>query len=217
MTPRPEPDATGAVEIDPAAVGPGAMYHLLNALVVPRPIAWVSTRDNEGRANLAPHSYFTAVSNDPPMVLFSSLGHKDTVSNLEQVGEFVVNVASSAHVGPMNTSSADMPAGQDEFVWAGLEKCDSATVSVPGVVGVPARIECVVEEILPRGNGLVVLGRVSHVHVDGSAWRDGRVDVAALDPLCRLAGSDYAVLGERISIPRPKWADLAPDQAPRDA
>lgn len=184
------------------------MYFLLNSLVVPRPIAWVSTQDAAGHLNLAPHSYFTVASYRPPMVCFTSMGRKDTVRNLEQVGEFVINVASGEHVEPLNISGTDMPPDEDEFAWAGLETAPSRTVQVPGVAGVAARLECRLDEILPKGNGLMVFGVVTHIEVSERVWSGGRVDVAALDPLCRLAGSDFALLGERINLRRPKWADL---------
>lgn len=203
------PDPSVATGSDPAEWSAGALYHLLNALVVPRPIAWVSTIDGEGRANLAPHSYFTVVSTDPPMVCFTSLGRKDTLNNLEAVGEFVVNVAAREHLAAMNVSAAALPAHEDEFVWAGVERCDSVAVAPPGVADAPARLECSVEEILVRGNGHLVLGQVRRLHVAPHLWSAGRVDVAAMDPVCRLAGSDYALLGERVHHPRPTWEELA--------
>lgn len=194
--------------IDPAEWDPEDLYFLLNSLVVPRPIAWVSTQDAAGHLNLAPHSYFTVASYQPPMVCFTSMGRKDTVANLEEVGEFVVNVASREHLEPLNVSAANLPRDEDEFAWAGLEVTPSHTVRVPGVASVAARLECRLDEIVPKGNGLVVFGLVTHVEVSERVWSGGRVDVAALDPLCRLAGSDFAVLGERIKRRRPTWSDL---------
>lgn len=205
-------EITEPLGIDPDTWDPQDMYFLMNALVVPRPIAWVSTQDSAGRLNLAPHSYFTPVSYEPPMLCFTSLGRKDTIVNLEQVGEFVVNVASREFLEPMNVSAAAMPADENEFEWAGLETVASQTVSVPSVAGVPARLECRLEEIVSKGNGLVVFGTVTHIEVSERIWSGGRVDVGALDPLCRLAGSEYAVLGERIKRPRPKWTDLSGGQ-----
>lgn len=206
----PDVDITpDGVEIDPEVWSARAVYHLLNALVVPRPIAWVSTVDEQGRANVAPHSYFTIVSTDPAVVAFTSLGRKDTLVNLEAVGEFVVNVAARDQLEAMNVTSAAMPHGEDEFEWAGLEKVASHTVRPPGVAGAPARLECRVDQVIERGNGHLVLGQVTRVHVADDIWTGSRVDVAAMDPICRLAGSDYAVLGERINRPRPAWEDLS--------
>lgn len=180
-----------------------AVHHLLNALVAPRPIAWVSSTDGDGNDNLAPHSYFTIVSTEPPMVAFTSTGRKDTLANIERTGEFVVNVVSADLIGPMNESSAPLPPGSDEFVRAGLGKVASLDVRPPGVEGAPARLECVLEEVLQFGNGHLVVGRVLRVHVDDRLWRDGRVDVKALDPVARLSGSNYTTLGTQIRLPRP--------------
>lgn len=179
------------------------VHHLLNALVAPRPIAWVSTSDADGQANLAPHSYFTIVSTEPPMVAFTSMGRKDTLRNIEAVGEFVVNVVDRAHLARMNDTSAPLPPGADEFIRAGLAKVRSMDVRPPGVAGAPARLECLVEDVRSYGNGHLVIGRVLRVHVDDALWRRGRVDVRALDPVARLAGSGYTTLGDDLRIPRP--------------
>lgn len=187
----------------PTARSTVQVHHLLNALVAPRPIAWVSTSDVDGVANLAPHSYFTIVSTEPPMVAFTSMGRKDTLSNIEQVGEFVVNVVDLPHVARMNDTSAPLPPKADEFVRAGLGKVSSMDVRPPGVHGAPARLECLVEEIRSFGNGHLVVGRVLRVHVEDRLWRGGRVDVRALGPVARLAGSGYTTLGDDLRIPRP--------------
>lgn len=194
------------MEIDlatPAARRDVAVHHLLNALVAPRPIAWVSTSDADGRANLAPHSYFTIVSTEPPMVAFTSMGRKDTLANIEQVGEFVVNVVSRGQLAQMNETSAPIPPEADEFVRAGLAKTPSLDVRPPGVHGAPARIECVLENVVTFGNGHLVVGRILRVHVGEAYWKGGRVDVEAVDPVARLAGNRYTTLGDDLRIPRP--------------
>ena len=171
----------------PAAREGVGVHHLLNSLVVPRPIAWVSSVDAVGNVNLAPHSYFTVVSTEPPMVAFTSTGRKDTLNNVEATGEFVVNVVSRPQLVEMNESSAPLPPTSDEFLRAGLSKVPSLDVQPPGVAG----------------NGHLVVGRVLRVHVADDLWRDGRVDVAALDPVARLAGSGYTFLGELTKLKRP--------------
>lgn len=196
------------IELDLASWG-GNAYHLLNALVVPRPVAWVSTRDRQGRDNLAPHSYFTVVSTKPPMVAFTSVGAKDTLANVRESGEFVVNVASVDLLEAVNTSSSPMPREEDEFAYAGLTKGASVAVAAPYVVEAPAHLECVLDDVIPKGDCHLVVGRVLRVRVSEQVWRGGvdhgRVDVPALDPLARLAGSDFARLGEVIKRRRPGW------------
>ena len=194
------------MEIDlatPAARDGVGVHHLLNSLVVPRPIAWVSSVDRAGNVNLAPHSYFTVVSTEPPMVAFTSTGRKDTLNNVEATGEFVVNVVTRPQLVAMNESSAPLAPTADEFVRAGLSKVPSLDVSPPGVATSPARLECVLEDVRAFGNCHLVVGRVLRVHVDDELWHDGRVDVAALDPVARLAGSGYTFLGEQTRVKRP--------------
>ena len=196
------------IELDLATWG-GNSYHLLNSLVVPRPIAWVSTRDEQGRDNLAPHSYFTVVSTKPPMVAFTSVGAKDTLANVRATGEFVLNVATVELLEAVNTSSSPMPREEDEFAYAGLTKGASVAVAPPYVVEAPAHLECVLDDVVEKGDCHLVIGRVLHVRVAERVWsggvEDGRVDVPALDPLGRLAGSDFVRLGEVVRRKRPGW------------
>ncbi|MFC6152857.1 flavin reductase family protein [Nocardioides yefusunii] len=194
------------MEIDlatPSARANVMVHHLLNALVVPRPIAWVSTIDARGVANLAPHSYYTVISTEPPMIGFVSTGRKDTVANVEAVGEFVVNVVDRERLAAMNETAAPLPSGEDEFLRGGVTKVTSMDVTPPGVAEAPARLECLLEQVVSVGNGHLVVGRVLRIHVDDSLWRRGRVDVWALDPVARLAGNNYSFLGDDVRIPRP--------------
>ncbi|TVR28975.1 MAG: flavin reductase family protein [Nitriliruptor sp.] len=202
-------------EFDPAAWEPRALYFLLTGLVIPRPIAWVSTVSEGGVRNLAPHSYFNVVANDPPHVLFVSTGVKDTLRNVRATGEFVVNVVTLDLVEEMNATAADAPAGVDEFGWVGLDAAPSVTVTPPRVARAKAHLECRVVHDLPIGNGNLVVGEVTHVHVDPSVWTDGRIDPQKLDPVGRLSGSSYATLGEVFTLDRPSWADIA-DADPAD-
>ena len=195
---------------DPAAQTPQENYFLLTSLCVPRPIAWVSTVSPEGRRNLAPHSYFNIVSSNPPIVHFTSTGRKDSLTNAESTGEFVVNVVSVDLVEPMNLTAADFPHDEDEFAWAGLEAAPSTVVTPPRVARAKAAIECRVRQILPMGNGNMVFGDVVAIHVDTQVWVDGRVDPDLLAPVARLSGSSYAQLKTSFKIPRPRWEDLRP-------
>ncbi len=194
--------------IDPAAQTPRENYFLLTNLVVPRPIAWVSTLGSDGTRNLAPHSYFNIVSSNPPIIHFTQAGRKDTLHNVEASGEFVVNVVSDDLVEPMNLTSADFPPTEDEFTWAGLETVASQRVAPPRVARARAAFECRVRTILEIGNGNMVFGDVVAVYVDDSIYDGGRIDIQALAPVARLGGSSYADLTHIYKLARPSWADL---------
>jgi flavin reductase (DIM6/NTAB) family NADH-FMN oxidoreductase RutF len=190
-------------------------YFLLTSLVVPRPIAWVSTLAEDGTANLAPHSYFNIVSSAPPIVHFTSSAVKDSLRNVRATGEFVVNVVSSDLVEAMNFTATDFPPEEDEFRWAGLEQTPSDRVAPPRVAQARAALECRVHQVLQVGNGHMVFGEVLRFHVDDAVWRDGRVDAEALDPVGRLSGSAYSRQGEVFKIPRRSWRELRHEPADR--
>jgi flavin reductase (DIM6/NTAB) family NADH-FMN oxidoreductase RutF len=209
-TSHPEPpDALDEpLELDPEDWLPRQMYFLLTGLVVPRPIAWVSTRSPSGIRNVAPHSYFNLVSHDPPHVIFSSTGEKDTLRNVQLTGEFVVNLVTQDVIEPMNYTATDFPPEEDEFSWAGLTEAPAQRVGAPRVAEAKAHLECRLVQVVPAGNGNIVIGRVVHVHVDPSVWHEGRVDPVRYDPVLRLAGTGYATLGEVFKLPRPRWDEV---------
>lgn len=192
----------------PESLAPREAYHLLTSLVVPRPIAWVSTLSESGARNLAPHSYFNVISSDPPIVHFTSSGLKDTLRNARTTGEFVVSVVSRELVDAMNVTAADFPPGEDEFAWARVESAASTVVAPPRVAESKAALECRVREVLVMGNGTMVFGEVVHIHIADDVWRDGRVRPDLLRPVGRLAGSDYAFVEEVHRLPRPSWDDV---------
>lgn len=198
------------VAIDPSATAPGAVYHLLNSLVVPRPIAWVSTVSEYGVANIAPHSYFTVLAPEPPTVCFSSGGLKDTVRNVRFTGDFVVNVVGEELAETMNHTAADFPAHESEFSAAGLTPAASDLVRAPRLLEAPGAMECRVTQILEIGAGpnYVVIGEVVRFHIAGRVWKDGRLDMAALRPIGRLAGSGYSYTRELFRLDRPTYAGL---------
>lgn len=204
--PAPPQTLTEPLELDPGDWEARQVYFLMTGLVIPRPIAWVSTLSTDGVRNLAPHSYFNMMSNDPPHVVFGSSGVKDTLTNLRETREFVVNLVTMDVVEQMNFTSTDFPPGEDEFTWAQLTEAPSQTVKAPRVAEAKAHFECEVVDIVPAGNGHIVIGKVRHLHVDASVWKDGRVDPELLDPVCRLAGTGYATLGEVFKLPRPSWS-----------
>lgn len=203
--PAPPPILDRPLELDPGDWPSRQVYFLMTGLVVPRPIAWVSTVDADGVRNVAPHSYFNVVAHDPPHVVFSSSGEKDTLRNVRATGEFVVNIVTMDVVEVMNFTSTDFPGDEDEFDWAGLEAVPSARVTPPRVAQAAAHLECEVRDVVPVGNGNLVIGQVVHLHVAERVWRDGRVDPELLDPVCRLAGTRYARLGPVFKLPRPSW------------
>ena len=191
------------------------LYHLLTALVIPRPIAWVSTVGPDGIRNIAPHSFFNLISRQPPYLAFSSAGVKDTLRNVRSSREFVVSIVSTDLAELMNATSADAPADIDEFEAFGIEAAPAETVRAPRVAAAKAHLECRVAAELAFGDGNLVVGQILHVHVDPSIWAGGRVQPDLLDPLCRLAGSRYAPLGESFRIMRPRWSDIE-DKEVRD-
>ena len=188
---------------DPADPGVNA-YKLLNSLVVPRPIAWVSTLDGRGRGNLAPHSFFTVASGRPPVILFSSLGRKDTVRNIEETGEFVVSLTSEELFRQVNASSAPFEHGDDEAELLGIETEASETVAPRRVAGSPASIECRLERIVEVGHAFVVFGTVTAVTVKSDVLENGHPLIERLHPVSRLGRDEWGRPPEVFRITRPE-------------
>jgi flavin reductase (DIM6/NTAB) family NADH-FMN oxidoreductase RutF len=191
------------LELDLDSLDPRARYFLLTSVVVPRPIAWVSTLDGEGKRNLAPYSYFNACSATPPIVHFTSTAPKHSIANVRDTGEFVINIVSGDLAQGMRTSSALFPSGEDEFEWAGLEAAPSVRVRPPRVRRARVALECRLRKLLDMGEGTMAFGDVLHIHVDRSVWRDGRVDPVLLAPVGRLSGLNYTTVTDvyRLEIP----------------
>ncbi len=182
-------------------------YRLLTSLVVPRPIAWVSTLDAQGRGNLAPHSFFTVASGRPPVVLFSSLGRKDTVRNVQATGEFVISLASEALVQEVNATSAPFEHGEDEAAGLGIATEPSASVAPPRVAASPASMECRLHRIVEVGHAFVVFGEVSAITVRTDALVDGVPAMERLRPVSRLGGSEWGRPPEVFDLARPTTTD----------
>jgi flavin reductase (DIM6/NTAB) family NADH-FMN oxidoreductase RutF len=195
---------------DPSTMPGQALYQLMNSVVVPRPIAWISTVSADHVPNLAPHSYFTVLSPEPPIICFSSGGVKDTLRNLRHTGDFVVNVVPEELAREMNLTSADFPPGESEFAASGLTPTASDKVQAPRLLESPVNLECVVERELTIGNrpNYVVFGQVVAVHVAERVMRDGRVEVSEIRPVGRLAGSGYVYSREFFTMERPTYAGL---------
>jgi flavin reductase (DIM6/NTAB) family NADH-FMN oxidoreductase RutF len=163
------------------------VYTLVTSLVVPRPIAWVSTVSPSGTPNLAPYSYFNLVADDPVHVAFSSIGIKDTLRNITGSGEFVVNLANWALAAALDATAEAAAPEVDEFALAGVTPVPSDRVRPPRVAEAPAALECELADVVPIGNGNLVIGRAVRLHVAAALWRDGHVDPVAYDPLLRLS------------------------------
>lgn len=201
--------------IDPATLGTRERYQWLISAVVPRPVAFVSTISANGVFNLAPFSYFNGVSSTPP-ILSIAIGprgrdeQKDTLSNIEENGELVVNVVSESIAEQMVICSGDWPPEQSEFDISGLTPLPSSIVRPPRVAESHISFECRSVQIVPVGNpptGLV-LAEVLLIHADEEVLTDGIPDPRKLRPLARLGGTLYASLGEILSIPRPDVSKL---------
>jgi flavin reductase (DIM6/NTAB) family NADH-FMN oxidoreductase RutF len=197
-----------ALEVGPDDWQGPAFYQLLTALVVPRPIGWISTVSRSGVRNVAPYSYFNLMGSDPAYVAFGSTGVKDSLTNLREVPEFVANIVTMHLLERMNFTSGDFPRDEDEFGWAGLTPVPAAKVRPFRVAEAKAHLECEVAQIVTDRNTNIVLGRIVHAHVDPSVWRNGRIDPQLLDPVCRLSGSGYAALGALVNVQRPQWTNI---------
>lgn len=181
------------------------------ALVGPRPIGWISSLSENGIANLAPYSFFNAVSSEPPIIMFSSVGRKDSIKNIEATGEFVCNLATIDLSEAVNQTSLPLPAEDDEFEAVGIEKAKCNLVSAPRVALSPVALECkfinTVDvqtlENQPSGSQMV-LGQVVGVHIDDQYIENDRVNTARLKQLARHGYMDYSVSDETFRINRPK-------------
>jgi flavin reductase (DIM6/NTAB) family NADH-FMN oxidoreductase RutF len=187
----------------------GLRHNPFKALVAPRPIGWISTLSQDGVLNLAPYSFFNAVSDRPPFVLFSSGGRKDSVVNAEATGEFVCSLATYELREQMNQTSAAVGPEVDEMELAKLQSAPSKLVKPPRVAASPAALECKYYQTvtLPGTNGLdgnyVVIGRVVGVYIADEYINDGMVDVTRYKPIGRLGYMDYAVVESVFSMNRP--------------
>ena len=202
------------MDLDPATLPPRDRHLLLTGLVVPRPIAWVSTLAADGTPNLAPYSFFALVSSSPATVVVSvgSRGGvpKDTLVNAEATGELVINVVGRESVAAMNATSVEAGPDLDEFAFAGVTAAPSAVVRPPRVAEARAHREARVVQVVPipddagHVENRLIVARVVHVHLDDALFDPPhRVDVRDLDPVARLAGLAYAGLGELFDLPRP--------------
>ena len=199
--------------IDVPATDVVKIYRTLVEVVTPRPIAWVTTIDAEGRINLAPFSFFNAFGANPPVVVFSpglrrDGTKKDTLRNLEVVPEFVLNAAVEDLAEPMNATSKELPPGQSEAEYAGLALQPATKVRPPRVAVSPVHMECRVRQIVPIGDGPIaanlVIGEVLLIHIDDSVLdSSGHVDPRKLRTIARLGGDYYCRSTDLFEMKRP--------------
>ncbi len=193
-----------SVEIDVSTLEE-SLYRVLSSVVIPRPIAWVSTTGSDGVDNLAPYSFSTVASVSPPILLFAPVDdQKDSPQNVEETGEFVFNLVTEDVVEPMNETAATLPAEESEFDHVDLERAASTTVEPPRVAEAKAAFECTLHETIDVGGSVLVLGEVQYVHLDPDLLgEDEKIDVANVDAVGRLAGSMYATTQDRFGLERP--------------
>jgi len=200
------------MDFNPQEIDQKAIYKLLTGIVIPRPIGWVSSISEDGIANLAPFSFFNAVGDDPPHVMFSAsasgTANKDTLNNVLTTKEFVVNMVTEALTEKMNMTAHPVPTHESEFDFAGVTAIASLKVKPPRVKESPVALECQLVhhymlEDNKNGGSTILIGRVVMFHVDDSILLDDyKIDVSAYKPVSRLAGHHYSKLGELFSIKR---------------
>lgn len=226
------PASPSMLTINPAQQRPRDVYKIMTGIIVPRPIALVSTVDRNGIANVAPFSFFCGVGSVPPTLLFcpalrgaagipmvpgdssSSPGlpdparRKDTLRNVEETGEFVVNVVSDAIAAAANATAAEVPPEVDEFALSGLTAVPSLVVRPPRVAESPAQMECKLMQVIytshKPGGGVIVLGEIVRFHVRADLVDNLRVDPAGLDAVGRMAGNTWVRTRERLELVRPE-------------
>jgi flavin reductase (DIM6/NTAB) family NADH-FMN oxidoreductase RutF len=200
--------------VDPGSADPRNVYKLMIGAIVPRPIAFVSTLSTDGIANLAPFSFFTGISANPPVVCFSPMvrssdgAHKDTLNNIEATREFVVNIVSEEFAEKMNICSGEYPPEVDEFKLSGLTPIPSDLVRPSRVAESHVNMECRLLQVVhvsekPLG-GSIVLGEVLRFHVDDALFDNFRLDPDKLRAFGRMGGTSYTRTTDRFDLARPK-------------
>lgn len=191
----------------------GLAFNPFKAIVGPRPIGWISTLSENGTPNLAPYSFFMAITDQPPMLMFSSAGFKDSARNASDTKEFTFNYVARSAQHEMNTSSGGYEPHEDEFKIAGLEMADGVTVKCPRVKNAPAAMECKVIDIYTptaldgtSATNHVVFGQVTGIYIDDKMITDGRFDVEKADPIMRCGYHDYAGIDGLFELIRPEGA-----------
>jgi flavin reductase (DIM6/NTAB) family NADH-FMN oxidoreductase RutF len=194
--------------IEPTNLSAKEIYKFLIGAIVPRPIAWVSTISKQGTRNLAPFSFFTAASTRPPMLCISvGPGEeeregtlKDTMANIQDTEEFVVNVVTLPLANKMHKSSGNFQPEVDEFREVGVTPIDCISIKPPRVKESPINMECKLEKIVPLGHDTLIIGRIVHFHIDDHLYLNGKIDLKGLQPVGRLAGN-YSLIDKLFDLP----------------
>lgn len=203
------------MEINPNEIPRQSVYKLLIGSILPRPIGWISTVNEDGRPNLAPFSFFNVVCPRPPTVVFCPMVRgtdgktKDTLNNVRATNEFVVNIVTESLMEAMNASSVEAPSDVNEFDIARLTPEPSKSVRPPRVRESPVHFECRVRQIVEispePGGGSLVIGEVLHIHVDDAVLMGGdKINLAVLKPVGRLVGGGYVRVTDVFEMVRPK-------------
>jgi flavin reductase (DIM6/NTAB) family NADH-FMN oxidoreductase RutF len=194
------------MQLDPSELGAEQAYRLITGIVVPRPIAWVSTLSSLGVVNLAPFSAFTFVSPKPPMLAISvgrKAGvYKDTAHNILSTEEFVVHIADTALMSAVHDSSAEFPADVSEVEQLGLATLSCEKIEVPRIAAAPIAMECRFRQCIEFGEtrSRLLVGEVVVFHIRDDLLKNGKIETEALDPIARIAGPRYAHLGEIVTM-----------------
>lgn len=201
------------ISIDPMHNSERENYKLLIGSIIPRPIAFVTTQSADGVLNGAPFSYFNIVSSNPPMISLAvqrpAGRKKDTANNIYATGEFVVHIVDEKNVAQINETAANLPSEESEIELAKLTAIQSTQVSVPGISESKIRMECKLVQAIPLGGVNepscdLFIGEILQFHLDKAIYSNGRIDPRALQAVSRLAGTDYATIGDIFSIDRPE-------------
>lgn len=201
------------LSIDPSNNTERENYKFLIGSIIPRPIAFVTTLSKGGTLNGAPFSYFNIVSSNPPMISLAIQRkegkQKDTTRNIRDLKEFVVHIVDEENVEKINTTAANLPPDQSEIELAKLNSINSEKVSVPGIQEAKIRMECTLEHVIALGDDEspgsdLIIGKVVQFHIKDALYENGRIDHEGLGAVSRLAGHNYAKIGEVFSIERPK-------------
>jgi flavin reductase (DIM6/NTAB) family NADH-FMN oxidoreductase RutF len=201
------------LSIDPAVNTERENYKLLTGSIIPRPIAFVTSLAEDGTLNGAPFSYFNIVSANPPMISVSvqrSGGNqKDTARNISSLKEFVVHIVDHDNVEKINITAANLQPDQSEIELAQLTPIKSSRIAVPGIKEAKVRMECVLERVIELGENDspgcdLIIGKIVQFHIEENIYEKGRINPDGLGAVSRLAGNDYARVGELFTIERPK-------------
>ena len=200
------------MQFDPQEIEQSAIYKLLTGAIIPRPIGWISTVSEDGIYNLAPFSFFNAVGDDPPHVMFSTVRgndtNKDTLNNVLATKQFVVNMVTEALVEQMNLTAQPIPSNESEFELTNLTPIPSVKIKAPRVKESPITMECELVhhyslENHKFGGATIIIGKVVMFHVDETVLLDNyKINLETYKPVARLAGSNYSKLGEIFSVKR---------------